>query len=371
MKQFFLMLFSFFITISLFAQERLIPDKQFMLGCVDVGPTEQVTHYINAEGQRWQYSSGSFVTGGITSSSLVTTGNADFNGDWPGFNFSWFYSGPYWSLGLYKVTNSKQTDKYFYIDSRDSDFGSAAYNPDFYIYFDNGDNIYKHRFTDEEISQGEIVRVWDIHSESPNTSGLQNYWSNVLVILTDQINPLVVWGPHPTFSATQYKVYRTVSSTPLTHPEIYASLIATVSGITYEYKDTDISLNGNDYVYYFVKGYNGSYSGSTNIGYVQGGIYKKGLQSNEVQELTYTLSQNYPNPFNPTTTISYSIPKASYVTLKVYDMLGNEINNLVREVKDAGSYSVSFNASHLASGIYFYKLQAGNYSVTKKMLLTK
>jgi len=85
----------------------------------------------------------------------------------------------------------------------------------------------------------------------------------------------------------------------------------------------------------------------------------------------YNLAQNYPNPFNPVTTIQYSIPQLSSVTLKVYDVLGNEIAALVNEEKDRGVYSVSFDASGLASGMYLYRLQAGNFIETKKMILLK
>ncbi|MHB8581159.1 MAG: T9SS type A sorting domain-containing protein [Ignavibacteriaceae bacterium] len=85
----------------------------------------------------------------------------------------------------------------------------------------------------------------------------------------------------------------------------------------------------------------------------------------------YNLSQNYPNPFNPTTVISYSIPKENIVTIKVYDILGNEVANLVNEEKPAGSYSVNFNASKLSSGVYFYRMQAGSFMGTKKLILLK
>jgi hypothetical protein len=85
----------------------------------------------------------------------------------------------------------------------------------------------------------------------------------------------------------------------------------------------------------------------------------------------YNLAQNFPNPFNPTTSIRYSIPKRSNVTLKVYDILGNEVANLVNEEKNRGVYTVTFNASALASGIYFYTLRAEGFIQTKKMLLLK
>ncbi|MGA9408504.1 MAG: T9SS type A sorting domain-containing protein [Bacteroidota bacterium] len=87
--------------------------------------------------------------------------------------------------------------------------------------------------------------------------------------------------------------------------------------------------------------------------------------------MQYTLSQNYPNPFNPTTTIEYSIPQNSYVTLKVYNVLGQEVSWVVNQEQKAGSFTVNFDASRLASGIYFYKIQAGNFTMTKKMLLLK
>lgn len=85
----------------------------------------------------------------------------------------------------------------------------------------------------------------------------------------------------------------------------------------------------------------------------------------------FSLSQNYPNPFNPTTNIEYTIPEASFVQLKVYDILGNEVATLVNEEQSAGTYRADFIANNLASGLYIAKLQAGNYSQTIKMSLLK
>ena len=85
----------------------------------------------------------------------------------------------------------------------------------------------------------------------------------------------------------------------------------------------------------------------------------------------YSLRQNYPNPFNPATTITYQIPERSFVTLKVYDILGNEVATLVNEEKPAGSYEVEWNALSLPSGIYFYQLRANNFIESKKMILLK
>jgi len=85
----------------------------------------------------------------------------------------------------------------------------------------------------------------------------------------------------------------------------------------------------------------------------------------------FSLSQNYPNPFNPSTKIKYSIPKSSQVVVKVFDVLGNEIETLVNEEKPVGTYEVNWNAANLPSGVYFYRLQAGDFVQTRKMILLK
>jgi hypothetical protein len=85
----------------------------------------------------------------------------------------------------------------------------------------------------------------------------------------------------------------------------------------------------------------------------------------------FKLSQNYPNPFNPTTQIEYSIVKGSYITLKVYNLLGQEVKTLIAGFQHAGNYRVTFDGSNLSSGVYFYRLETGNNSVTKKMILMK
>lgn len=85
----------------------------------------------------------------------------------------------------------------------------------------------------------------------------------------------------------------------------------------------------------------------------------------------FQLSQNYPNPFNPTTSIEYQVASSGLVSLKVYDVLGREVKKLVNEVKTPGSYSVTFDASNLSSGIYFYTITSGSFTQTRKMILMK
>ncbi len=91
----------------------------------------------------------------------------------------------------------------------------------------------------------------------------------------------------------------------------------------------------------------------------------------EMSPSTYQLIQNYPNPFNPTTTISYNLPQSGLVNIVIYDVLGKEIKRLVSEYKQAGSYKINFDASALASGVYFYSLRANDFFEVKKMLLLK
>ena len=85
----------------------------------------------------------------------------------------------------------------------------------------------------------------------------------------------------------------------------------------------------------------------------------------------YVLEQNYPNPFNPSTTIKFGIPEKNNVVIKIYNSLGSEIATLVNEVREAGSYEIQFNANNLSSGIYYYKIESGNFVETKKMILLK
>ncbi|HPS65557.1 MAG TPA: T9SS type A sorting domain-containing protein, partial [Ignavibacteria bacterium] len=85
----------------------------------------------------------------------------------------------------------------------------------------------------------------------------------------------------------------------------------------------------------------------------------------------FDLSQNYPNPFNPATKINFDLPKDGQVSLKIFDMLGRELSTIVNEIRKAGYYTVEFNASNLASGVYFYRISAGEFSSVKKMIVLK
>ena len=95
------------------------------------------------------------------------------------------------------------------------------------------------------------------------------------------------------------------------------------------------------------------------------------VKEKTAQPEKFKLNQNYPNPFNPMTTINFGIPKASYVTLKVYNILSQEVAVLVDGEIQAGVHHLRFNATHLVSGVYFYRLQTSDYVETKKFLLMR
>jgi hypothetical protein len=96
-----------------------------------------------------------------------------------------------------------------------------------------------------------------------------------------------------------------------------------------------------------------------------------GVTPEKLGPVSYSLSQNYPNPFNPSTTIKFSIQNTGLVSLKIYNMLGQEVATIINSELKPGSYSYSFNASRLSSGVYFYSLNAGSFNQTKKMMLLK
>jgi hypothetical protein len=103
----------------------------------------------------------------------------------------------------------------------------------------------------------------------------------------------------------------------------------------------------------------------------------EGVTGNSSKESTanipteFALAQNYPNPFNPSTTINYELPASNFVTLKIYDLTGKEVMTLVNENQNAGRYTAIFNGSNLASGMYFYKITAGEFTFVRKMVLIK
>lgn len=192
----------------------------------------------------------------------------------------------------------------------------------------------------------------------------------------------ITWSKHPLdySSITQYAIYRKIntSGTP--------TLLTTVSASgasSYTYTDYDYVISSGDnkiLLFYDVRAYyspSSAYSdpdfaavyGMENYNILPDNKIAEILKGDEIPQ-EYSTS-NHPNPFNPTTTISYQLPENSFVTIKVFDILGKEVATLVNEIKPAGYYSVNFNGSKLSSGIYIYTLSANGIIHTKKMLLAK
>jgi hypothetical protein len=128
----------------------------------------------------------------------------------------------------------------------------------------------------------------------------------------------------------------------------------------YTYTDR-LDLTGIVSVYYRLKqiDYDGSFT------------YSKTVKADANVPNGFVLSQNYPNPFNPSTKISYSVASEQFVTIKIYDFIGNEVTTLINQTKPAGVYEVTFDASNLPSGTYFYTLRSSEFTSTKKMMLIR
>jgi hypothetical protein len=150
-------------------------------------------------------------------------------------------------------------------------------------------------------------------------------------------------------------------------PQPSFSLLDTLRGSGSQYVDKKVE-QAQTYTYR-IKAYTNSaeseYSNEASL------VVVVDVKKEEGTPTEYSISQNYPNPFNPSTQITFAIPKASRVTLAIVDALGRVRAVLVDGEKSTGRYSVSWNASNLPSGIYFLRLQAGDYTETKKMVLVR
>jgi hypothetical protein len=187
----------------------------------------------------------------------------------------------------------------------------------------------------------------------------------------------VIWSanaePDMLTGSAAYEIYRSVGS-----PNS-PTLLATVDYSQTNYIDYGATIGTGAMVYYQVKakdtqGLRSTYSDAVSI---ESSSWQQriGRQPDivlapEIPE-QFEVAQNYPNPFNPNTRISYGLPEPGVVHLTVFDCLGRDVATLVNEYKDAGYYEADFDASHLSSGIYFYRIQTGNFRAIKKMLLMK
>ncbi|HSW54420.1 MAG TPA: T9SS type A sorting domain-containing protein [Ignavibacteriaceae bacterium] len=330
--------------------------------------------------------------------------NTNFSGyDWPHFriirpddiNINAF------GYGLYKFSVDGGS-AYFFIDYRDDSYGRNIYSNcpgndcnDIWIKYESDpvDKLYYVRHDPDSepgidpehsawisISNGQLLYYYKIKlQQSPSTDEFPDFWENCLTPLPNGGgHPMIYWGRHPLddveFEVDNYKIYRAVSSgLPPPNPN-YIS-IATVGSDIFSFTDYDFASGGPLNLQYRVTAVyedlvESVYETSpTNSVLISGSLYKDHSKVDE--KIEFYLSDNYPNPFNPSTTIDYAIKSTGFVTLKVYDLLGTEVASLVNERKEPGNYTVTFDASNLQSGIYFYTLASGNFTETKKLILLK
>lgn len=210
----------------------------------------------------------------------------------------------------------------------------------------------------------------------PSTYDPNTGWSLNLHHSTTVGQPIVLyWNEHPNTYVTKYQIWKKEKYNGVTSDPI---LMATVNRGTTSYVDNDFvySLLKNKYwIYYAVVPYY-----SLENTYSDPGWMPVTAEINyKVMDSTYTVTStvlenslsNFPNPFNPTTIINFSIKDAGFVNIRVFDLIGQQVAELVNEEKQAGSYSVRFDASKLPSGIYIYTINSGAFTQTRKMLLMK
>jgi hypothetical protein len=164
------------------------------------------------------------------------------------------------------------------------------------------------------------------------------------------------------------------------------SLLLTTLLQTFSQNQISFAVNGNgggiqansSYVFVGTIGQSSIGKGENTINQSQAGFWAMYYQNiiskvedDEILPNQFMLEQNYPNPFNPSTIIKFGIPERANVVIKIYDILGSEVITLINQEIDIGWYEVQFNASNYSSGIYIYRMQAGNYISTKKMLMIK
>jgi len=188
--------------------------------------------------------------------------------------------------------------------------------------------------------------------------------TNLVITNAGQVgqNPILSWDPP--ILAESFNIYRKVGTGSW---ELWDSVddVAT-------YTDTYITINNpnvDQNFLYKVTAFNsiGESGNSNQVSTWGSGFEKQAV----INPKLFSLNQNFPNPFNPVTQIKYQIPKSTHVTLVIYNISGQEVARLVDEQQSAGFYSIKWDASHLSSGTYIYKLIAGNFVETKKMILIK
>jgi hypothetical protein len=268
------------------------------------------------------------------------------------------------------------------------------------IYFDN-QNGWIHRYYENSTWSSPVANnIWFHYTAALNVDGNDLYLtsnydeltpsavmmrryddsplipSNFTLTSSPNWHPYLQWSLNTEADIQNYYLERSQKSNMLSSQWSAWEILPAIAGTQNYYEDLTInnaSGAGPMLVRYRlrVKDYN-KYSDYTNsLQMAYGTSSEKRIISNNNIIKDYALMQNYPNPFNPSTNISYQIPEPGLVQLKVYNLLGKEVESLVDEFKPAGEYSINFNASGLPSGVYIYSLRINGFVQNQKMTLTK
>ncbi len=195
-------------------------------------------------------------------------------------------------------------------------------------------------------------------------------WSRGLLLTNNHDHPQLLWSVNPSMSVINYyKVYRKIGTGSFIQVDSLGGNVWTDNALNFVNGE---GLN-NLHVYYYVKSYNSTSSSdpSNTVDAIVEKSNRKIIPVNNLDQFSYSLEQNYPNPFNPTTSINYSIKNDGFVSLKIYNILGQQVADLVNQDQKAGYYNANFNASNLPSGIYIYTIKTSGFTSSKKMLLIK
>jgi len=250
------------------------------------------------------------------------------------------------------------------IDGNTKWFGSSSYglisydNNSWQLYNTNNSDLPDNEITDLFLDKNNALwistrnglaqfnaNIWNVYNTS--NSGLPDNWITCCIVDNQNVCLIGTFSDgFVEYDGENWEIY-TQNNSPLLSDNIH---------------DLEEDVNGNIWI--------GCYDSGISI-YNRNGISSVFSEETISLPISYTLLQNYPNPFNPSTTIKYNLPKDSQVQIKVFDILGRQVVELINEEKMSGTYEIKFNASSLASGIYYYQLRAGDYVETKKMILLK
>lgn len=241
-----------------------------------------------------------------------------------------------------------------------------------YYYHLNGINYTFLNWSDGSTSLSHAFSISQHEAIKANYRGKPTNNGEYIHFGTQVGQPIVIyWTDNPNANVTQYQIWRKVKHNGVMGSE---QLIATVSRGTGQYTDRDYVLTSgytDDIIYYDVRGYysvEGTYSDPDYVSvYGAEPLYKSGLSGKPTE---YSIGA-YPNPFNPATTIKYQLPERGHVTIKLYDVTGKEVKELVNEIRDSGYYEVELNGRDLSSGDYICTIKANKYNKSIKLMMVK